>query len=85
MEGDPKGWYTVLITALSSWEKLVPPSHLCICVIMLLCVSLGIRVITLFHFMHMRHLLFVFHLMQTRNHLFVFHIMDTCNHYFILF
>jgi hypothetical protein len=26
-EGDPKGWSTVLITALGSWEKPVPCSH----------------------------------------------------------
>jgi hypothetical protein len=26
-EGDPKGWSTVLITALGSWEKPVPRSH----------------------------------------------------------
>jgi hypothetical protein len=27
-EGDPKGWSTVLITALGSWEKTVPRGHL---------------------------------------------------------
>jgi hypothetical protein len=28
-EGDPKGWSTVLVTALGSWEKTVPygPQH----------------------------------------------------------
>jgi len=26
-EGDPKGWSTVLITALGSWEKSVPRAH----------------------------------------------------------
>jgi hypothetical protein len=26
-EGDPKGWSTVLITALGSWEKSVPRGH----------------------------------------------------------
>ena len=26
-EGEPKGWSTVLITALGSWEKLVPRGH----------------------------------------------------------
>jgi hypothetical protein len=26
-EGDPKGWSTVLVTALGSWEKTVPRGH----------------------------------------------------------
>jgi hypothetical protein len=26
--GDPKGWSTVLITALDSWEKTVPYVHM---------------------------------------------------------
>jgi hypothetical protein len=26
-EGYPKGWYTVLVTALGSWEKTVPRGH----------------------------------------------------------
>jgi hypothetical protein len=25
-KGDPKGWSAVLITALGSWQKLVPPA-----------------------------------------------------------
>ena len=27
-EGDPEGWFTVLVTALGSWEKMVPRGHL---------------------------------------------------------
>jgi hypothetical protein len=27
-EGDTKGWSTVLVTALGSWEKTVPRGHL---------------------------------------------------------
>jgi hypothetical protein len=27
-EGDPKGWSTVLVTALDSWEKTVPRGQL---------------------------------------------------------
>jgi hypothetical protein len=26
-EGDLKGWFTVLVTALGSWEKTVPCGH----------------------------------------------------------
>jgi hypothetical protein len=26
-EGDPKGWSTVLVTVLGSWEKAVPHGH----------------------------------------------------------
>jgi hypothetical protein len=27
-EGDPKGWSTVLVTALGSWGNMVPRGHL---------------------------------------------------------
>ena len=27
-EGDPKGWSTLLVTALGSWKKTVPCGHL---------------------------------------------------------
>jgi hypothetical protein len=29
-EGDPKGWSTVLVTALGSWEKTVSRGHRCV-------------------------------------------------------
>jgi hypothetical protein len=33
-EGDPKGWSTVLVTALDSWEKTVPRGHLCVTILL---------------------------------------------------
>jgi hypothetical protein len=46
IEGDPKGWCTVLITALGSWKQPVPCGHLLLLLVLLLLVLL-LRVLLL--------------------------------------
>jgi hypothetical protein len=48
-EGDPKGWSTVLVTALGSWERTVPRCHSIMpAIIIIIIYSLVLFVIYLF-------------------------------------